>query len=194
MIRLALLRHGHTPWNREGRIQGRTDIALDSEAAEQLAKLALPDSWADADIWSSPLKRAEQTAEIVTNQSPKTTPALTEMDWGDWEGQHGKDLKADPRSGFKDIEDWGWSFAPKGGERVDAVRARLLPWANARTHDTIAVCHIGVMRVLLAHATGWNFEGPAPFQIKRNRLFVIEISAAGWAMQANPIRLVERNL
>ena len=37
MIRLALLRHGHTPWNREGRIQGRTDIALDSEAAEQLA-------------------------------------------------------------------------------------------------------------------------------------------------------------
>ena len=194
MIRLALLRHGHTPWNREGRIQGRTDIALDSEAAEQLAKLALPDSWADADIWSSPLKRAAQTAEIVTNQSPKTTPALTEMDWGDWEGQHGKDLKADPRSGFKDIENWGWSFAPKGGERVDAVRARLLPWANARTHDTIAVCHIGVMRVLLAHATGWNFEGPAPFQIKRNRLFVIEISAAGWAMQANPIRLVERNL
>lgn len=194
MIRLALLRHGHTPWNREGRIQGRTDIALDSEAAEQLAKLALPDSWADADIWSSPLKRAAQTAEIVTNQSPKTTPALTEMDWGDWEGQHGKDLKADPRSGFKDIEDWGWSFAPKGGERVDAVRARLLPWANARTHDTIAVCHIGVMRVLLAHATGWNFEGPAPFQIKRNRLFVIEISAAGWAMQANPIRLAERNL
>jgi broad specificity phosphatase PhoE len=194
MIRLALLRHGHTPWNREGRIQGRTDIALDSEAAEQLAKLALPDSWADADIWSSPLKRAAQTAEIVTNQSPKTTPALTEIDWGDWEGQHGKDLKADPQSGFKDIEDWGWSFAPKGGERVDAVRARLLPWANARTHDTIAVCHIGVMRVLLAHATGWNFEGPAPFQIKRNRLFVIEISAAGWAMQANPIRLVERNL
>jgi probable phosphoglycerate mutase len=116
------------------------------------------------------------------------------MDWGDWEGQHGKDLKADPQSGFKDIEDWGWSFAPKGGERVDAVRARLLPWANARTHDTIAVCHIGVMRVLLAHATGWNFEGPAPFQIKRNRLFVIEISAAGWAMQANPIRLAERNL
>jgi probable phosphoglycerate mutase len=192
MIRLALLRHGHTPWNRAGRIQGRTDIALDPEAAAQLAKLALPDSWADADIWSSPLKRAAQTAEIVTRQTPKTTPALTEMDWGDWEGQHGKDLKADPNSGFKDIEDWGWSFAPKGGERVDAVRARLLPWANARTHDTLAVCHIGVMRVLLAHAKGWNFEGPAPFQIKRNRLFVIEISDTGWTMQTDPIRLVER--
>ena len=193
MIKLALLRHGHTPWNREGRIQGRTDIALDPEAAEQLSKLALPDSWGHADVWSSPLKRAAQTAQIVTRQTPKTSRALTEMDWGDWEGQHGKDLKADPQSGFKDIEDWGWSFAPRGGERVDAVLARLLPWANARTHDTLAVCHIGVMRVLLAHATGWNFEGPAPFQIKRNRLFVIEISDAGWEMQADPIRLVESN-
>lgn len=192
MIRIALLRHGHTPWNREGRIQGRTDIALDPEAATQLGKLKLPDGWTGADIWSSPLKRAVQTAQIVTDRSPKTAPALTEMDWGEWEGQHGKDLKANPQSGFKDIEDWGWSFAPKGGERVDAVRDRLLPWANTRTHDTLAVCHIGVMRVLLAHATGWNFEGPAPFQVKRNRLFVIEISETGWAMQADPVRLVER--
>lgn len=193
MIKLALLRHGHTPWNREGRIQGRTDIALDPEAVTQLGKMTLPDAWAGADVWSSPLKRAAQTAEIVTGSLPKTDPSLTEMDWGEWEGQHGKDLKADPNSGFKDIEDWGWSFAPKGGERVDAVRDRLLPWANARKHDTLAVCHIGVMRVFLAHATGWNFGGPAPFQVKRNRLFVIEISDTGWRMQADPVRLVERS-
>lgn len=194
MIRLALLRHGHTPWNRAGRIQGRTDIALDLDAAAQLGTYTLPPDWQNADIWSSPLKRAVETAQIVTDRAPQTDPALTEMDWGDWEGQHGKDLKADPESGFKDIEDWGWDFAPKGGERVDAVRARLLPWANARTQDTLAVCHIGVMRVFLAHATGWNFQGPAPFQVKRNRLFVIEISETGWHMQADPVRLVQRNL
>jgi probable phosphoglycerate mutase len=194
MIRLALLRHGHTPWNRAGRIQGRTDIALDLDAAAQLGTYTLPPDWQNADIWSSPLKRAVETAQIVTDRTPQTDPALTEMDWGDWEGQHGKDLKADPESGFKDIEDWSWDFAPKGGERVDAVRARLLPWANARTQDTLAVCHIGVMRVFLAHATGWNFQGPAPFQVKRNRLFVIEISETGWHMQADPVRLVQRNL
>lgn len=192
MIKLALLRHGHTPWNRAGRIQGRTDIALDSDAAQDLALLMPPAPWDSADVWSSPLKRAAQTASLVTSQTPKTAAALTEMDWGEWEGQHGKDLKQDPNSGFKDIEDWGWDFAPRGGERVDTVRDRLLPWANARTQDTLAVCHIGVMRVFMAHATGWNFQGPAPFQVKRNRLFVIEISDKGWKLQTDPIRLIER--
>lgn len=193
MIKLALLRHGHTPWNRAGRIQGRTDIALDPEAVLQLGRLKPPAPWDTADVWSSPLKRAAQTAQIVTGQTPKTAAALTEMDWGEWEGQHGKDLKQDPNSGFKDIEDWGWEFAPRGGERVEAVRDRLLPWANELTQDTLAVCHIGVMRVFMAHATGWNFTGPAPFQVKRNRLFVIEISTTGWQLQADPIRLIDRN-
>lgn len=45
------------------------------------------------------------------------------------------------------------------------------------------------MRVLMAHATGWNFEGPAPFAVKRNRLFVIEITGANWALLPDPVRL-----
>ena len=42
MTRLALLRHGHTAWNRAGRIQGRSDIALDADARKSLADLCLP--------------------------------------------------------------------------------------------------------------------------------------------------------
>ncbi|WP_390912587.1 histidine phosphatase family protein [Pseudosulfitobacter sp. SM2401] len=192
MIKLALLRHGHTPWNRAGRIQGRTDIALDDDARAQLGGLQLPSQWQDAELWSSPLKRAYDTAELVAGRAPLTDAALTEMDWGKWEGQHGKDLRADRSSGFKDIEDWGWDFAPRGGENVGALRDRLLPWANGLTTDTVAVCHIGVMRVFMAHATGWNFAGPAPFQIKRNRLFVIHIDQNQWTAQPDPVRLIER--
>lgn len=192
MIRLALLRHGHTPWNRAGRIQGRTDIPLVPDAAADLAELRLPPPWDMADLWSSPLARATQTAELVTGATPRTDAALLEMNWGDWEGQHGKDLLADPATDYRHIEDWGWDYTPPGGESPAALRDRLVPWAEALTHDTVAVCHIGVMRVLMAHATGWNFDGEAPFQIKRNRLFVIEIDAKGWRAWPEPVRLIRR--
>ena len=190
MIKLALLRHGHTPWNREGRIQGRTDVDLDADARAQLSDLRLPSPWDRADLWSSPLLRAVDTAKLVSGRTPKTDPALMEMNWGDWEGKHGKALRDDPTSGFRDIEEWGWNFTPPNGESPAALRARLIPWAEKLEMDTVAVCHIGVMRVLMAQAKGWDFAGPAPFQIKRNRLFILHISAGGWRADAEPIRLI----
>lgn len=193
MIRLALLRHGHTPWNRAGRIQGRTDIALEDAAAAELARHSLPKGWEAAALWSSPLARAVQTATLVTGQTPRTDPRLIEMNWGEWEGQHGTVLRSDPNSSYVDMEHWGWGFCPPGGEALSALRARTVAWANTLTEDSIAVCHIGVMRVLLAHATGYEFQGPAPFQVKRNRLFVIEISAQGWHHPPEPIRLIRED-
>ncbi|CUH75840.1 bifunctional RNase H/acid phosphatase [Tritonibacter multivorans] len=188
-IKLALLRHGHTAWNREHRIQGRSDIPLDDQARADLRSLSLPAPWDQADLWSSPLTRASETAELIAGRRPKTSPALTEMNWGDWEGQHGAPLRADPSSGFRDIENWGWNYRPPNGEPPAEVWARLSPWLDALTEDTVAVCHIGVMRMILARAYGWNFDGPAPFAIKRNRLFVVDLSADGLTPWPDPIRL-----
>lgn len=190
MIRLALLRHGHTAWNRAGRIQGRTDIPLDADARAHLASLSLPARWQQADLVASPLSRAMDTAHLVTGRAARAEPALMEMHWGDWEGLEGARLKADPSSGFRDIEDWGWDHTPPNGEAPRDLRARLRPWAAGLTRDTVAVCHIGVMRVLMALATGWDFDGPAPFAIKRDRLFVIEMDATRWSADAIPERLV----
>ena len=192
MTRLALIRHGHTEWNRQGRIQGRTDIALEPQAAVDLGRLILPPEWLAADLVSSPLKRAVQTAELIADRPPRTIAALTEMDWGDWEGKKGIELKADPDSGFRDLEFWGWEYRPPNGESPSDVRARLQGWLNGLSRDTVAVCHIGIMRVLLAMATGWNFGGPAPFRIKRNRLFVIHLDGGKMRHDPDPIRLLER--
>jgi len=192
MIRLALLRHGHTDWNRAGRIQGRSDIALDAAARQELAAQALPGMWKDADLWSSPLKRAAETAELVAGRAPRTAAALIEMNWGDWEGQQGALLRADPQSGFRDIEHWGWDFRPPGGESPAEVWARVAPWIATLTRDTVAVCHIGIMRMILARAYGWDFDGPAPFQVKRNRLFVVEISGDQLTPCTEPVRLEKR--
>ena len=192
MTRLALLRHGHTPWNRAGRIQGRSDIALEPDAAAALGALRLPDGWQDADLWSSPLLRAADTARLVAGRAPHTSPALIEMNWGDWEGLKGIDLRADPASGFRDIEDWGWDYRPPNGESPLEVWHRLRPWLETVHADSVAVCHIGIMRVLLARAPGWDFSGPAPFQIKRNRLFVIELAPNLHLSDPAIVRLTER--
>ena len=191
MTRLALLRHGHTPWNRQGRIQGRSDIPLDDEARVELAAKTLPPEWQGAALWSSPLTRAVETAELVAGRTPQIAPELTEMFWGDWEGQQGKLLRADPQSGFRDIEHWGWHYTPPGGESPRQVAERLAPWVDRLSSSAVAICHIGVMRVLLAQATGWDFSGPCPFTIKRNRLFVLTRNAKGWTHDPDPIRLVE---
>ncbi|TCL01515.1 putative phosphoglycerate mutase [Shimia isoporae] len=175
MIRFAMLRHGHTHWNRAGQIQGSTDIPLDDQARADLSGFQLPSGWRDVDLYSSPLQRAAETAEIVSNRKPMLVEAITEMDWGDWEGRKGIDLKADPNSGFRDIEEWGWDFRPPNGESPRDVWARIEPWLKNLSLDSLAVCHIGIMRMILAKAHGWKFDGPAPFAVKRNRLFVVEV-------------------
>lgn len=170
-----MLRHGHTDWNRAGRIQGRTDIPLDDEAREGLRAFCLPEEWRDADLYSSPLKRAFETGQIVADRDPVTMNSLIEMDWGKWEGLKGVDLKADPESGFRDIEQWGWDYRPPQGESPADVWSRISDWLFSLQRDSIAVCHIGIMRMVLAKAHGWDFDGPAPFAVKRNRLFVVEV-------------------
>lgn len=192
MIRLALLRHGPTAWNRAGRIQGRSDIPLDPEGAAELGGLALPPEWQDAALCASPLARAADTARHLTGRDPHLVPELVEMDWGAWEGQRGRDLAADPDSGFRHIEDWGWDYRPPDGESPADLRARLGPWLAGLDRDTVAICHIGVMRVLLAMATGWDFAGPAPVAVKRRRLYVLHVGAGRLALAGDPVRLIPR--
>ncbi|SEO20721.1 probable phosphoglycerate mutase [Salinihabitans flavidus] len=188
--RLALLRHGHTDWNRAGRIQGRSDIPLDDEARADLAQRRLPPPWDAADLVSSPLARAVETATLVSGgTAPRLEPALMEMNWGAWEGLRGIDLKAVPNSGFRDIEHWGWNYRPPRGESPADLSARLAPWLATLSRDTVAVCHIGTMRVLMARATGWDFDGPAPFAIKRNRLFVLRVQGDSLHAEADTPRL-----
>lgn len=192
MIQLALIRHGHTPWNRLGQIQGRSDIALDLTAQDELKQLALPAPWDKAQLWASPLKRATETARLISGRTPQTSAALVEMNWGAWEGQRGLELRSDPTSGFRDIEHWGWDYRPPQGETPAEIWTRLAPWVEALNQDTVAVCHIGIMRVILARAYGWDFSGPAPFTIKRNRLYVVDIKGLTLTPWSQPIRLSSR--
>ncbi len=111
-MKIILVRHGETRWNKEKRVQGRTDIELNDVGLKQAFKLAraLQNEKIGA-VYSSPLKRAHDTARIIGQFHGRTiqlADGLIEMDQGDFEGlsyvelrQHQDFLKewiADPGS------------------------------------------------------------------------------------------------
>jgi len=89
-MKLIFCRHGETDWNAEGRMQGHADIPLNQIGINQAYNLKerLKDIKIDF-IFSSPLKRALETAEII-NESLHIPliiePALIERDLGKYEG------------------------------------------------------------------------------------------------------------
>ncbi len=65
-MKLILVRHGETLWNKEHRVQGFTDIALSETGKRQAERLAvcLRDERIDA-IYCSNLQRAFETARVI---------------------------------------------------------------------------------------------------------------------------------
>lgn len=186
---VAFLRHAPTGWNRDGRLQGRTDVPLDDEARAELTRYRVPSGFRDAALIASPLARARETARILFGRDPGIDQRLVEMNWGHWEGLRGVDLRANPQSGYRDMDHWGWDFEPPGGEPLARVRDRVAAWLREIAVDTVAVTHIGVIRVALALATGYAFRGAPPFKVKRRRLQVIDIVDGALQARPEPIRL-----
>ena len=70
MTIIGFVRHGVTAWNKEGRAQGSSNIPLDEEGVETAKKLALRLADEEWDvIFTSPLTRARQTADLIAAQS-----------------------------------------------------------------------------------------------------------------------------
>ncbi|HEU0221850.1 MAG TPA: histidine phosphatase family protein [Paracoccaceae bacterium] len=196
MTRIALLRHFPTYWNEEGRLQGRTDVPLTPAARAELARLRLPGGWRGLPIVASPLARARETARALSEGAAfRTEEHLVEMDFGEWEGQIGAELLADPACAYRPVEEWGWDFRPPGGESPREMAARLRPllaelaWAGPH----VIVTHRGVMRCLLALASGWAYAGPPPFAMKRAALHEITLGPDGMPIGPHsPIPLERR--
>lgn len=96
-IRLVLIRHGATPANKEHRYLGKTDEPLSEEGIEELQKKKKKNLYPEVtELFSSPMKRCIQTAELIyPAKEPILIPEWTEMDFGDFEGKNYADLQGD---------------------------------------------------------------------------------------------------
>ena len=182
MTRLALLRHGQTDWNLQGRIQGRTDTELNQQARLWLAGQQVPQEFNAWRRYSSPLRRCLQTCECLGLKDSLVEPSLIEADWGQWEGRTLEQLRAEQAQTMRENEDRGFDFRPSGGESPREVLARLQPWLLELAQagePALAVTHRGVIRVLMAQALGWNMLGKAPIKLQRNSLHVFQVEPDG---------------
>lgn len=156
---LAVVRHGRTAWNADGRFQGQTDVPLDDTGRAQAASLAtsMRDDRFDLAV-SSDLARASETARIVLGQRDvklESEPVWREMRFGVWEGLAWPEIVArDPRLA-DDAEVKPKFYTPEGGEAFDDVCARVevgLRAIDARTRDgasVLIVTHAGVLHAML---------------------------------------------
>ena len=162
---LMLIRHGETLGNRHRRYQTYdtplSDVgrAQAERLAERLAAEPPPDV-----LYASDLERARETAAIVARRlglSPVHTPALRELDVGEWKGQSYEEIEVHTPGGLQ-----GWlergGVEPLPGPAGECA-ADVLRRAGEFLEDVIArhpgervaiVSHGLTLRVMLAYLEG----------------------------------------
>ncbi len=167
-MKLLVLRHATTEWNEARRLQGRSDIALSARGRAEASIWRLPYWAADWPVLTSPLKRAQQTALLMGCRA-QSLAWLTEMDWGRWEGRRLVDLRRDLGREMAAMEARGLDLRPPGGESPRAVAQRLQPFLRTlagRGEGRTLVTHKGVVRALLALASGWDMRRDWPEKLR----------------------------
>ncbi|MBQ3337081.1 MAG: histidine phosphatase family protein [Selenomonadaceae bacterium] len=161
MMRIFLIRHGETEWNRQNRLQGNSDTHLSPEGFHQAITLSehAPFHHVDA-IYSSDLTRALSTANILAERfdlTVKVLPELRETDFGDWEGRFINDLfKESPKEFGKFFTDPERCHPPNGETFLEA-QARVMIGireiiANHDNQNVVVVSHGAAIRLILGAA------------------------------------------
>lgn len=164
---LYLLRHGETEWNAEQRVMGRRPVPLSAVGRGQVAGLAADlRGLGGLLVWSSPQRRARETAAIAAELAgagpPQVDEDLAEVAYGDWEGRRFADLVAEPafRAHFLDPLH---ARAPGGGESLAEVDARVARavariLAAAAGRPALLVSHGDPLRLVVLRALGLGPE------------------------------------
>lgn len=138
------LRHGETNDSEHGIVQGQEETVLNDEGrltAWKAAKLISPIHLGS--IYSSPLRRAWETAEIISRATAIPVvplPGLMERNWGAYQGK-----SRDMRPRLRD---------PNGVETTDLFWSRVHAAMTSITGPSpvLVVAHSGVFRLLCSHA------------------------------------------
>ncbi len=188
-MKLILIRHGETYWNKERRIQGGSSDTELSEVGLKQANLLT--SFLKGEnvsvIVSSPLKRALDTAKAIASQHKipvEIEAGLKEIEVGEMEGLSASSLN----TGFSQYLMRGWqeggSGRLPGGEsfvelqqRSWACIERLL--AEHKDRTAVVVSHYFVILAIIFKALGLQLDCLPKFRVDTGGVSIIEFNERG---------------
>lgn len=161
MTIILIARHGQSDWNAARRWQGHADRPLTQKGREQAHALAARIAHIElAAVYSSDLRRARETAEVVADSQAldvQVEPDLREVDVGSWSGLTRVEAEqrfpggfARWRAGYPGWDD-GESYEAMTDRVIEAVRAIAPRHPDERV---LVVAHGGPIRALHAEALG----------------------------------------
>ena len=155
---IHFIRHGAIDETLAGKYIGTTDVPLSDKGKMDLKKLDYEYRYPGTQVvFTSPLKRCTQTCKILYPElNPLSITALSECNFGEWEGKTAEELKSNP-----DFEKWlaGDSSVkpPRGESNADFTRRICRMFESiveglmkTGTTESVIVTHGGVIMTLLA--------------------------------------------
>jgi probable phosphoglycerate mutase len=190
--KLCVARHGETDWNNEGILQGWVDVSINDNGRRQAVELAdLLAAQRLARIYTSPLRRAAETAEIIARRwqigAPITHQGLKERGFGDVEGKSKSELaRTDPEL-LQEIVRRNPVAAFGRGEPLDCFAGRVVAALQDIGRDNrgarvLVVTHGWVMDVITRHVR--RLPRSAVLDIKRKNIECVWLDVFGGSMIA----------
>lgn len=163
---IYIIRHGQTEMNTRQVLQGRSDLPLNEKGMEQAGQTAEKlGNVAFDTVYTSPLKRAVQTAGIIVpGLKPVIDERLIEMDYGPYEGMGLYDLAPEVITFFSDFVN---NPAPDGMEQLGSVVQRAGSFMEERCRtggniliSTHAIAMKGILEYLTpdSHGSYWSWN------------------------------------
>lgn len=162
-MRLYIVRHGQTKWNKEKRMQGWADSEL-TDLGKKQAKL-LGKSLKNIkfnQVVSSPLGRTRETSKLVIGDRHVDfliNENFKEMGFGSWEGQDPEMLKVKHPEVFNNLWTRADKYVPIDGESFNELQDRIIKGIEQVIKDNpngnvLIVTHGMVIQMLLLHMKG----------------------------------------
>jgi broad specificity phosphatase PhoE len=194
---LTLVRHGQTAANAQNLLQGHINHPLDEVGLAQVSLLggALQKISPVSRVVASPLQRAQQTAQAITQGlsqhiEVETDPRWIELNYGEFDGQPVSSVSPEQWATWRTDE----HFRPPHGETLAELSVRVHEAIDALLADSVSahivvVSHVSPIKAAVAWALGVGVEVSWRTALDRASMTTVRLDAKHPALKTFNITL-----